>query len=405
MTDIHNSEQLGAKAPATGGARWIVPAAIFAGVAVLMVIGSAIVQGAASKVNKVALSDAPKPVTVLAARAAMFRASRNYVGTIEPWVEAKVGPQRVSAYVDTVLVRPGATVKRGDVLAILDCRNASATSKAVSMQARAIEAQQAALAHEAERVQGLLHGGFVSPNEAEQKNAQSTAQQAELLATQAKLLGSTLEVDDCVLRAPFDGEVATRSADPGAFVRPGMAIVSLIDRRTLRITADVPEVDFEVVGPGTPVQVHVLSTRAELEARISRRAPAADEATRTVHFELDVPDRDRSIPVGTTAELRIEVGSAAPALQIPLSAAAVRGDKASLFYVDAGLAHLRTLMVLGEIAGQLYLEPKLAAGSLVVGEGRALLQDGDKVDAVAEQAPASPLTAAPGAPPSAAAGG
>ena len=99
------------------------------------------------------------------------------------------------------------------------------------------------------------------------------------------------------------------------------------------------------------------------------------------------------------------MGSAAPALQIPLSAAAVRGDKASLFYVDAGLAHLRTLMVLGEIAGQLYLEPKLAAGSLVVGEGRALLQDGDKVDAVAEQAPASPLTAAPGAPPSAAAGG
>ena len=32
---------------------------------------------------------------------------------------------------------------------------------------------------------------------------------------------ATLEVNDCVLRAPFDGEIAARSVDPGAFVRPG----------------------------------------------------------------------------------------------------------------------------------------------------------------------------------------
>jgi len=37
-------------------------------------------------------------------------------------------------------------------------------------------------------------------------------------------------VSDCVLRAPFDGEIATRLVDPGAFVRPGTSIVSVIDR-------------------------------------------------------------------------------------------------------------------------------------------------------------------------------
>ena len=86
---------------------------------------------------------------------------------------ASVGPQLVSAYVDTVLVRPGAVVKRGEVLATLDCRDASAASQAVASAARAIDARQKAARHEAARLQGLLAGNFVSPNEAEQKTAAS----------------------------------------------------------------------------------------------------------------------------------------------------------------------------------------------------------------------------------------
>ena len=60
--------------------------------------------------NKVALAAAPKHVAAVAAVAQPFQPTRRYVGTIEPWVQANVGPQLVSAYVDTVLVRPGSVV-------------------------------------------------------------------------------------------------------------------------------------------------------------------------------------------------------------------------------------------------------------------------------------------------------
>jgi len=368
----------------------LLPLGIAGGVLLLLAGGAALLRRAEAGTNHVALSRDAKPVTVIATSETTFRASRTYVGTLEPWVRAAVGPQLVSAYVDTVLVRPGAVVKKGDVLATLDCRNASAMSQAVAMQARALEAQQKAVAHEAARVQGLLDGGFVSPNEAEQKTAQSAAQQAQLLATRAKLLGSTLEVNDCILRAPFDGEIATRSIDPGAFVRPGAAIVSVVDRSVVRISGDAPEVDFDVVAPATEVDIRVLSTGKELVGRVARRAPAADDATRTVHFEIDVPNPDRSIPVGTTGELRIDVGDPAPAVDVPLLAASVRGSKASVFVVENGVAHTRVVPVLGERGGRVYLEPTLKPGSFVVTEGRALLSDGDKVSAEVEQEPALP---------------
>lgn len=359
----------------------VVPLAVVAVAVLILSLGGILLGRAESKTNKVALSVAPKPVTVVAATKTTYRDARHYVGTLEPWLEAKVGPQFVSAYVDSVLVRPGAKVKQGDVIATLDCRNASAESRAVNMQARALEARQRAIANEVGRVNNLLDGGFVSVNEAEQKSAQSETEQAQLLAAKAKLLSSTLEVGDCVLRAPFDGDVAARAVDPGAFVRPGANVATVVDRTTMRITGEAPEVDFDIVAPGTPVTLHLLATKRDLKTTITRRAPAADDATRTVHFEIDVANPTGDIPARTTAEIRIEVGEPRPACELPLIAASIRGAKAKLFVVENGVAHARTLPFLGEREGSLFVPLDLAPGSRVVTEGRALLDDGDHVNA------------------------
>ncbi len=369
-----------------------IPAVIVGLVVLVLATGALLFWRSTSRVSKVALSASPKAVATTTARAGTFRQVARYVATIEPWVEARVGPQLVSAYVQDVLVRPGAVVRRGQVLATLDCRNTSAESKAIAAQARAIEARHQAVAHEAARVGELLGGGFVSPNEAEQKAAESASKEAELQSSRARLARSSLEVDDCVLRAPFDGEVAVRAMDPGAFARPGTWVVSVVDRSTLRVVTDVPEPDFASVAPGTPVKVNVLATGATLPAKISRRSPAADRSTRTIHVEVDVPDPERRLPVFTTAELAVEVGKPVPGTGIPLVAATVRGSKATVMTVDGDVAHKQTFEVVGESQGTLYVNPALADGTLVVTEGRSTLQDGDRVAAAAPVTPAAPAT-------------
>jgi membrane fusion protein, multidrug efflux system len=358
---------------------WRVPVTIAVGVIAVLLLGGFMLRRAGANLNHVALASQAKGVTTVAAQAGQFRQVHRYVGTVEPWVEASIGPQFTSAYVDSVLVRPGQVIKRGMVVATLDCRNASAASKAVAMQARALQTTQSALAHEATRVSGLLKGGYVSPNEAEVKTAASQSKQAELASAEAKLLRASLEVNDCVLRAPFDGEVAERLVDPGAFARPGTAMIHAVDRTTVRVTAEVPENDFDMVAPGRDVAVHLVATGRGLDARISRRSPAADLSTRTVHIEIDIPDPLRNMPVGTTATLTVAVGQPVPATVIPGSAAVVRGQTATVFVVERGVAHKRRVRVLGEIEGIFYLETKVPAGAAVVVQGRETLQDGDAV--------------------------
>ena len=382
------------RTPGAGPARRV-RLGIACGTAAVVILGIFLVARASSHVNKIALDSLPKGVTVVEARAAQYRPSRRYVGTILPWVEAHVGPQFISAYVDTVLVRPGDVVKRGQIIATLDCRNASASSKAVSMQARALQTQQEALAHEAGRVAELKEGGFASPNEIENRAAESATKQAQLLETEARMQRATLEVNDCILRAPFAGEISARLVDPGAFARPGSAVATIVDRRTVRVVAEVPEGDFDVVGVGVPVQIRALAVNRELRAPIARRSPAADLATRTAHIEIDVPDPGRTLPVGTTAELGLEVGALTPATEVPLSAASLRGDKATVFVVEGQTARKAVFAVRGERSGTVFLDAALRAGAHVVTEGRGGLRDGDRVDAKVDLVAERVATGAP----------
>lgn len=357
----------------------LIPLSIGAGVVAILAAGGFLVWRAESKVNHVALSAAPRPVTVVAASDTTFRDTRSYVGTLRPWIEANVGPQFISVYVDTVLVRPGAVVKRGEVLATLDCRNASAASQAVAAEARAIDERQKEVADEAARIKTMLDGGFVSVIEAEQKSAQAASEEAQLVAQRAKMTATTLEVNDCILRSPFDGEIATRTIDPGAFVRPGTAIVAVVDRTTVRMTFDVPESDFDAVSVGTPVSIHVIATDKTVTGAISRRSPSADPDTRTVHVETDLSDPNREIPVNTTGEAQIDVGPPIHATAVPLYSASITGIKAAIFVVENGVARKRSFHVLGERGSDLFLDASLKPGTKIVTEGRSALQDGEAV--------------------------
>ena len=130
------------------------------------------------------------------------------------------------------------------------------------------------------------------------------------------------------------------------------------------------------------MQIHLLALDENLHATVSRRSPEADPATRTIHVEVDLPDPKHRIPVDTTAELLAGAGSAVPATKIPLVAADLSQDKATLFTVIDSIAHRQTLPVLGEAGGELFLDPQLLPdGAEVVLEGRATLNDKDRVHA------------------------
>jgi hypothetical protein len=150
----------------------------------------------------------------------------------------------------------------------------------------------------------------------------------------------------------------------------------------VRLTASVPEIDFDAVAPKTPVRLRLLATGTEIAGEVARRAPAADPSTRTVMFEVDLPNGKREIPVGTTAEIHVDIGQPIPAIEVPLLAGKIRGQSATVFVVEESTAKKLSVKVIGERGGSLFLAPsELKTGARVVTQGRSLLANNDRVAA------------------------
>ena len=364
---------------ATPSRPFSIPLVISGLTGVIIVLGAGLAFRAARRQNHVTLAQSAKFVGTVRADTTLYRAEHRYVGAVLPWNEARLGTQFLSGYVTEVRVRAGALVRRGEILAIIEPELAKDRNLASRKQADAIKARLGFLARESERIQGLQKKGIVSENEAENKLAEVQSEQARLEGAQAQLASSDVEVRDTVQRAPFDGEIAERFLDPGAFVHPGNPIVSVVDRTRVICASDAPEQDHPFLQVGRSVHLRLLATGSTVEGRISRVSPTADPSTRTLHFEVDIDNADRAIPVGTSVEMLILENEGSNVIHLPSAAAKVEGARATLFVLEGDRARKKVLRFLGEREGELYLSPDLPPGALVVLDGREQLEDGDQV--------------------------
>src|ERR1700728_432220 len=161
--------------------------------------------------------------------------------------------------VNEVLVQEGQAVKEGQVIARLDDTNARAALEQSKAQVQQLEAALAAakLADDDARPtylrnQKQLGEGLISPEAAEaSKSAYDAAHTAVLVAEgNLSVAKAAVEVnqryeDDTIIKAPFDGVVTVKNAQPGQIVSPqfsgGGGIAQIVDMDSLEVDVDVSE--------------------------------------------------------------------------------------------------------------------------------------------------------------------
>ena len=97
------------------------------------------------------------------------------------------------------------------------------------------------------------------------------------------------------LKAPFDGVVAARGADPGAFVQnaalvPGAMALMTIERTDIvTISMAVPEPYIDRLGPGTLAEIRMDALPGTtIRGNITRMAPSLRASDRTLRVEVDI---------------------------------------------------------------------------------------------------------------------
>jgi membrane fusion protein, multidrug efflux system len=149
------------------------------------------------------------------------------------------------------------------------------------------------------------------------------------------------------VRAPYDGTITARFADPGALIQvatssatSAIPLFTIMDLNTVRIYANVPQDDSPWVVPGqTKVVVRVRERQdSTFNGTITRSTLALDPSTRSLLVEIDLPNLDHVLLPGTFAEVAIALREIPNALVLPPQAINSTAKGTSVFIVDQGKA-------------------------------------------------------------------
>ena len=235
---------------------------------------------------------------------------------------------KVSGYLKTVSVDKGDLVTTGQIIAEIE-------STELESQYQSAVADLDNKQRIAARARDLLRSG---------STAQQAADQAEtnLRMAQESVRNLNAIRSYQVLRAPFDGMVVARFADPGALLQSAttnqassLPVIQLADTTKLRIGAFVEQRDVSAIKAGDEADIiDASNTERRRTARISRTAGSLDPRTRTLFIEIDLDNKDNFLVPGSFVQVVLKVPVTSYP-QIPVNAVLQRGPNTVVAVVAA----------------------------------------------------------------------
>ena len=154
------------------------------------------------------------------------------------------------------------------------------------------------------------------------------------------------------VRAPYDGTITARFADPGALIQVATSsssgaipLFTIMNLETVRVYANVPQEDTPWAKIGIPAVLTVKELPGRLfTGTVTRTTRALDPSTRSLLIEVDLPNSDRALQPGTFGELTLQLRNSPDALVVPATALISQGKSTLVFIIDQEKAVQRKIM-------------------------------------------------------------
>jgi RND family efflux transporter MFP subunit len=318
---------------------------------------------------------------------------------------------KITGKVRDIRIEEGQHVDAGEIMATLDPVDADAQRDlaaaqvaAARSQAGGVQAQLREAEANAARLGALVKQQLVSKSQYDQAVAQRDSLRAQLATARhnASVAGDQLRiaengVDNTIVRAPFEGVVIAKAAQPGEIVSPLSAgggftrtgIGTIVDMDSLEVEVDVGESYIGRVKPGMPV-VATLNAYPDwkIPAEVIAIIPTADRGKATVKVRIALKQKDpRIVPdMGVNVSFLEEAKPGAQqaplrGVRVPAAAIATRDGKDVAFAVadDGKRVALREVEVGRSLGDDRQVTSGLSAGDTVVLDPPARLQDGGRI--------------------------
>ena len=238
---------------------------------------------------------------------------------------------RIQGTIDTLFVREGTPVVKGQMLIQLDNRDVRADLARASAEVENTKAQL-------DRMNQLYTQDAVSKQEME--NATRAYRVAE--ANRTTVLA---QLSYTIVKAPFDGVITEKMVEAGELASPGQLLLKMENQRQLRLHATVAERDLRSISLGDKISVVIDALGEQAMAGVvGQILPTGDSQTHTFTVKVDLP-AEPGLKTGMFGRFQLDKGTRKTIL-VPWTAVVEHGELTNVFAVGSDqIAHLRWVKV------------------------------------------------------------
>ena len=285
----------------------------------------------------------------------------------------------VGGRVSELMVQPGETVRKGQILATL---RSPELSEAQSQLLKALTQQQYGQ-RAVDRANQLLDAGVIGSAELQRRQTELTQTNGEISGylDHLRLLGMTdqaihaLETNRTLnaqisVVAPEEGTVMERKATVGQIVQSADVMFVLADLSSVWIVADVPEQAGASLTVGKTAEAEVAAFPGKLiRGKISFVSALVNPETRTVPARMDLANTGRQYKPAMLATMVLKDGGLTQRI-VPGTALVREDDKDHvLVEVRPGTFALRPVVLEGEFDTYRILKDGLKDGEKIIIDG------------------------------------
>ncbi|OQP54511.1 efflux transporter periplasmic adaptor subunit [Niastella yeongjuensis] len=292
-----------------------------------------------------------------------------------------------NSFVKKLYADVGSEVKAGQLLATMEAPELTSLESAAQSRLKSQEAIYIASKANYDRLlETSKTPGTVSQNDLDQALAKKNSDFAQWDAAKAQ----SREVADrkgyLEIRAPFNGVITTRNANPGAYVGPSgkgseFPLFTLQEQKKLRLVIYVPEAYSGYLDQQDKVNFTVNAFPNEkFTAQVKRLAGALDLKLRSQRIEMDVANEKKRLLPGMVSSVSIPLSTKDSSFILPKSAVVSSQERVFVIRVVNGKAEWVDVKKGRENDGKVEVFGELTGGDTIVKTGSEEVRDGSAVN-------------------------
>lgn len=210
------------------------------------------------------------------------------MGTVKGETEVEIKFQ-IDGVIQSINFREGEKIKKGDLIASLDPKDAQLKLEYVKNKFGSAQAAYLSSLKKLEVHQKLYEAGAIIKSKLEEVELESERAKFELATVKSEEELGKNELEKTNLYATFDGVMGPRDAEEGEFVTPQDKVASLLEIKSVLVEVGIVERDINKIKLGQKAKVYVDAyPNVAFEGVIDNIFPVVEGRSRTLTVKIKV---------------------------------------------------------------------------------------------------------------------